>query len=170
MARIPEGTVHPSGARPVLRCAERRSPTAAARRVGPRALGLIIDYACQLVVLLPFIVLGNLTHSAIGPLGYLAALGVFVCFAVQIGETGQSREVRVAGVTCVSMTTGSTIGSGTGIGRGFATYINGFVCGVRWLFPLWDAKKQTLADVIISTLVCVVPKQSFGLIPSSAAR
>ena len=113
MARLPEGTVHPCGARPVLRCAERRSPTGAARRVGPRPLGLIIDYACQLVFLLPFIVLGNITHSAIGALGYLVAQGVFVWFAVQIGETGQWPGVRVAGVTGVSMTTGSTIGSGT---------------------------------------------------------
>jgi uncharacterized RDD family membrane protein YckC len=133
---------------------------------GPRALGYPIDAACIFVVLIPFFFLGAIASSFFDIIGYLAAIGIGIWFAVQIGETGQSPGMRVVGLKCVGMTTGSTIGAGMGIGRHFATIINSFICYVGWLFPLWDSQKQTLADKIVSTVVCVVPKQQFNLMPT----
>jgi uncharacterized RDD family membrane protein YckC len=37
--------------------------------------------------------------------------------------------------------------------RDIAHIIDTIICFVGYLFPLWDAKKQTLADKIVKTLV-----------------
>lgn len=133
----------------------------------PRALGILIDFACSFVVWLPFVILGDVTGSAIiGLLGDAASLGIWIWFAVQIGETGQSPGMRVVGLRCVVADTGQLIGPGLAVGRYFATWLNSFICWVGWLFPLWDGMKQTLADKIVSTVVCVVPKQPFNLVPT----
>ena len=31
--------------------------------------------------------------------------------------------------------------------------LDSLACYIGWLFPIWDAKRQTLADKIISTVV-----------------
>jgi uncharacterized RDD family membrane protein YckC len=69
------------------------------------------------------------------------------------------------GLKCVSQTTGQTIGAGLGFVRYLATFLNGIICYVGWLFPLWDAQRQTLADKVMTTVVITVPKQSFSLTP-----
>ena len=38
--------------------------------------------------------------------------------------------------------------------RQLAHAIDGIICYVGFLFPLWDAKRQTLADKILNT-VCL---------------
>ncbi|COY49143.1 proline-rich antigen pra [Mycobacterium tuberculosis] len=38
--------------------------------------------------------------------------------------------------------------------RQLAHFIDAIICFVGFLFPLWDAKRQTLADKIMTT-VCV---------------
>ena len=136
---------------------------------GTRALGYLIDSACIFVVYVPFLILAAITNSVIfSLLAYVASFGVAMWFAVQIGETGQSPGMRVAGLKCVSMSTGGTIGGGMGVGRAFATILNSVICYVGWFFPLWDGMKQTLADKVVSTVVCVVPKQPFSIVPSAA--
>ena len=74
--------------------------------------------------------------------------------------------MRVVGVRCVLAGSGQLIGPGLAIGRYFATWLNFFICWVGWLFPLWDGMKQTLADKIVSVVVCQVPKQPFNLVPT----
>ena len=136
---------------------------------GTRALGYLIDGLCIFVVYVPFLILTAITKSLIFTLlSYFASFGMAIWFAVQIGETGQSPGMRVAGLKCVSMTTGRTIGGGMGVGRALAAILNSLICYVGWLFPLWDGMKQTLADKVVSTVVCVVPKQPFSIVPSAA--
>jgi len=48
---------------------------------------------------------------------------------------------------------GELIGSGAGIGRKFAHILDGIVCGLGWLLPLVDSKRQTLADKVMTTYV-----------------
>ena len=44
--------------------------------------------------------------------------------------------------------------------RAFAAHgVDAIICYVGFLFPLWDAKRQTIADKIMST-VCVPIEQS----------
>ena len=75
--------------------------------------------------------------------------------------------MRVAGVRCISLNTGQVLGDGMGVVRWLAMGLNSVICYIGWLFPLWDAKKQTLGDMIVSTVVYVVPRQSFNLLPPS---
>ena len=52
----------------------------------------------------------------------------------------------------VSEKTGQPIGFGLSIVRQLAHIIDSAICYIGYLFPLWDAKRQTLADKIMSTI------------------
>jgi uncharacterized RDD family membrane protein YckC len=36
--------------------------------------------------------------------------------------------------------------------------VDAIICYIGFLFPLWDSKKQTIADKIVKSVVVVVPK------------
>jgi RDD family protein len=52
----------------------------------------------------------------------------------------------------VSEKTRQPIGFGKSIVRQLAHIIDSAICYVGYLFPLWDAKRQTIADKIMSTI------------------
>lgn len=70
------------------------------------------------------------------------------------GKTGQSIGKRVMSFGVVNETTWRPIGFGPSIDRLLAHYIDQLACFVGFLFPLWEAKRRTLADMIVGT-VCV---------------
>ena len=53
----------------------------------------------------------------------------------------------------VSEVTGQPIGFTTGVIRQLAHIVDSIICYIGWLFPLWDSKRQTLADKIMKTVV-----------------
>jgi RDD family len=55
--------------------------------------------------------------------------------------------------------TGQPIGFGLSIVRQIAHVVDSLICYIGWLFPLWDAKRQTLADKIMST-ICLPAEQA----------
>lgn len=119
-----------------------------------RALGGVIDYVA------PGVVYGILNAIA-RPLGLLAGLAFIVLVfynAYLNGSTGQSIGKKVVGLKVISDETGQPIGGGMGIVRHFAHIVDSLICYVGWLFPLWDAKRQTIADKIMKTVVINVPK------------
>ena len=132
---------------------------------GPRALGLLIDWAITVVVIIPFIILGAVIGGAITLLTDLAGLAVAIFLAVQVGQNGQSPGMRTIGLKCIGQTTGQPIGAGLGIVRALAHLVDSIICYVGWLFPLWDKSRQTLGDKIMSTVVIRVPPQKFTLMP-----
>ncbi|HVA09186.1 MAG TPA: RDD family protein [Acidimicrobiales bacterium] len=132
---------------------------------GPRALGSLIDSALVLAVIVPLYVLGVVASVAFVFLGWLAAIAAGLYIAAQVGQTGQSPGMRSVGLKCISQTTGQPIGAGLGIVRNLAHFVDGVICGIGWLFPLWDQQRQTLADKIMSTVVIRVPQQPFSLAP-----
>jgi uncharacterized RDD family membrane protein YckC len=69
------------------------------------------------------------------------------------GTTGSSIGKGVMKFKVVSEKTGQPIGFGMSVGRQFAHIIDSF-CFVGYLFPLWDAKRQTIADKLMTT-VCL---------------
>ena len=71
----------------------------------------------------------------------------------QAGKTGQSWGKKVLGIRLVGEQTGQPIDAGMAFVRDLTHFIDGIICYIGFLFPLWDAKKQTLADKIIKTLV-----------------
>jgi uncharacterized RDD family membrane protein YckC len=70
------------------------------------------------------------------------------------GTTGSSIGKSVLKFKVVSEQTGQPIGFGMSLLRQIAHAIDAVICYVGFLFPLWDPKRQTLADKILST-ICV---------------
>lgn len=69
------------------------------------------------------------------------------------GTTGQSLGKSVTKTKLVSQATGQPIGFGMAFVRDIAHFVDAIICYIGFLFPLWDAKRQTLADKMISTVV-----------------
>ena len=53
----------------------------------------------------------------------------------------------------ISERTGEPIGGGLAFARDICHILDSLACYIGWLFPLWDAKRQTFADKIVSTVV-----------------
>jgi uncharacterized RDD family membrane protein YckC len=70
------------------------------------------------------------------------------------GTTGSSIGKSVLKFKVISEKTGQPIGFGMSIVRQIAHVVDSVICYIGYLFPLWDAKRQTLADKIMTT-VCV---------------
>ncbi len=111
-------------------------------------------------------ILANVIGAASRPLGQILSLLslVFVIYNAYLnGSTGQSIGKRIMGTKVVSEATGQPIGGGLGIVRWLAHIIDSVICLIGWFFPLWDSKKQTLADKIMKTVVITgVPKVPFA--------
>jgi uncharacterized RDD family membrane protein YckC len=70
------------------------------------------------------------------------------------GNTGASVGKSVLKFKVVSEKSWQPIGFGLSLIRQIAHAIDAIVCCIGYLFPLWDAKRQTLADKMMTT-VCV---------------
>lgn len=70
------------------------------------------------------------------------------------GATGSTIGKSAMKFKVVSENTGQPVGFGISVLRQIAHLVDVFICYIGYLFPLWDAKRQTLADRIMST-VCV---------------
>jgi uncharacterized RDD family membrane protein YckC len=74
------------------------------------------------------------------------------------GTTGSSIGKSIMKFKVVSEKTGQPIGFGMSVVRELLYLVAAGVCGILWLvavlFPLWDQKRQSLADKIVNT-VCL---------------
>ncbi|MEK0456542.1 RDD family protein [Mycobacterium ulcerans] len=70
------------------------------------------------------------------------------------GTTGSSIGKSIMKFKVVSETTGEPLGFGMSVVRQLAHIVDAVICYIGFLFPLWDAKRQTLADKIMTT-VCL---------------
>ena len=70
------------------------------------------------------------------------------------GTTGSSVGKAILKFKVVSERTGLPIGFGLSIVRQLAHFVDAIIFGIGFLFPLWDSKRQTLADKIMTT-VCL---------------
>jgi uncharacterized RDD family membrane protein YckC len=97
--------------------------------------------------------------TAFGMIIYILAYVLVFAYGIwnwgyRQGTTGQSIGKSVMKFKVISEKTGQPIGFGLSIVRQIAHAVDSIVCYIGWLFPLWDAKRQTLADKIMTT-VCV---------------
>jgi uncharacterized RDD family membrane protein YckC len=116
---------------------------------GLRVQSALVDW------FVPFLVAGIVyrVNTVLGFLVYLAALAWALYNAHLQGTTGQSTGKKMAGTRLIHQQTGQPIGGGAGIGRAFVHILDGIPCYLGYLWPLWDAKKQTFADKIMSSVV-----------------
>jgi uncharacterized RDD family membrane protein YckC len=97
--------------------------------------------------------------SAIGTLAFWLLWLASVAYVIwnngyRQGTTGSSIGKSVLKFKVVSETTGQPIGFGMSVVRQLAHFVDAVICYVGFLFPLWDSKRQTLADKIMTT-VCL---------------
>jgi hypothetical protein len=136
-----------------------------------RALGWVIDFIALAIpgYILYWLgapkttIVGN-TVTSTGP-GFLYYLGGLYILGLWIynrwyrgGTTGYTIGRGVAGCKLVKESTGETIGMGMAFVRDIAHIVDSIICYVGWLFPLWDTKRQTIADKIMSTVVLAQPQ------------
>jgi uncharacterized RDD family membrane protein YckC len=84
---------------------------------------------------------------------YLALLGYTIWNRWILGGQGQSLGKRALGMMLISEETGQPIGTLNAFLRDICHIIDAIICYIGFLFPLWDAKRQTLADKIMRTVV-----------------
>lgn len=117
---------------------------------GTRAAGFLIDGA-------PVWILGILFGGVYRSFGgssllSLFGLGYFIYMGYLDGLTGQTPGKAIMGIRLVDQK-GDLIGSGGGIGRKFLHILDGLVCGLGYLLPIVDTKRQTIADKLMQTFV-----------------
>jgi uncharacterized RDD family membrane protein YckC len=125
---------------------------------GDRVVAALIDF----LFLLPLSVLASVTRAV--DLGGIANLFSALSFAAGLyfmwlnGSKGQTPGKAIRGLKVIGEQTGQPIGGPMGLVRYLAALAIGvFTCGigfvVDYLFPLWDAKRQTLHDKVVKTVV-----------------
>jgi uncharacterized RDD family membrane protein YckC len=117
---------------------------------GERVVANLIDYTGPVIIA---VFVQNVVSYALGLLLSLAAIGWGIYNAYLQGQTGQSTGKKQGGLRLLNEQTGQPIGGGAGIGRFFVHILDALPCYVGFLWPLWDAKKQTFADKIMKTVV-----------------
>jgi uncharacterized RDD family membrane protein YckC len=118
---------------------------------GQRVGAYIID-------ILPNIVLG-IIGAVIGKLAISLLLDLIIVAwwvynrGYLAGTTGQSWGKKVLNLRLIGEASGQPIGFGMALVRDICHIVDAIICYIGFLFPLWDAKRQTLADKIVKTLV-----------------
>lgn len=127
-----------------------------------RVVAALIDA----VLLVPLVIvywIMTAISSTLGLLFYIPIAGAGLYFAWLTGETGASPGKRLTGIKIVSESTGQPIGGVNGIVRQIAHVLDSLVCCIGYFLPLFDAKKQTIADKVMTTLsISGQEKQPFG--------
>ena len=113
----------------------------------------LIDWVPYAVI----VFIGAITGSnAIYYLFLLIALGFWFYNRCILAGQGQSLGKKVIGARLLSEETGQPIGTLNAFLRDLCHIVDAIICYVGFLFPLWDAKRQTLADKIMKTVVIPV--------------
>jgi uncharacterized RDD family membrane protein YckC len=173
---------HPYGQQPGYGYGQ-GAPTAYAswfQRVG----AFLIDQLIGMVALIPYYigiamtagsvetttdpVTGQLTTTSDGTsgvalvlmfLGIALSVAYFVWnYCIRQGRTGYTIGKGVVGIKLVKLDTGQPMGAGLSFVRQLAHIVDALPCYLGYLWPLWDSKRQTFADKIMSTVVIQQPK------------
>jgi uncharacterized RDD family membrane protein YckC len=122
-----------------------------------RVAAYLVDSIPQMVlIVLAIVVLGKASSVALllSLVFYLAAIGVVIYNRwIKAGQTGQSWGKQLVGVRLIDEETREPIGPLMAFVRDLAHIIDSLICYVGFLFPLWDEKRQTIADKIMHTVV-----------------
>jgi uncharacterized RDD family membrane protein YckC len=85
---------------------------------------------------------------------YLVSLGIWIYNrAILQGRTGQSWGKQVLNQRLVRMADGQPMGAGMCFLRDLLHILDALVCYLGYLWPIWDARRQTFSDKIMNTVV-----------------
>jgi uncharacterized RDD family membrane protein YckC len=123
----------------------------------PRA-GFWIRFAAAIVDGLIYGIPTSIVAAALGVsmpgqrlLSLLVGFAYFV--SQESGATGQTLGKKLCGIRVVDQSTGQTIDAGRAMVRYLTSLLSGLVCGLGYLWMLWDGNKQTWHDKSSQTLV-----------------
>ncbi|MGR6972241.1 RDD family protein [Streptomyces cynarae] len=118
---------------------------------GQRFLGTLVD---GLVFAVPYllILLGRNT-PALMVIGFLIIVGIGIWQLIMEGRTGQTLGKKALGIRLVREIDGQPLGVGMAFVRRLAHFLDSLACYLGWLWPAWDAKRQTFADKVCSSIV-----------------
>jgi uncharacterized RDD family membrane protein YckC len=94
----------------------------------------------------------------VGALLFLLPLAFYIWnYFIRQGRTGRTIGKGVVDIKLISERTGQPIGAGAAFVRQICHILDG-IFYIGYLWPLWDAKRQTFADKIMSTVVINEPQ------------
>ncbi len=127
---------------------------------GLRVGAYLIDWGIPAVICIVGVLIGTAvsnTSRGLGALftvtGVLGGLAFALWNLVRQGNTGQTIGKTGLNLRLVREADGRYVGAGMSILRQIAHVVDNLACYIGWLWPLWDVKRQTFADKIMSTLV-----------------
>jgi uncharacterized RDD family membrane protein YckC len=88
-----------------------------------------------------------------GGWGFLTFLGLMVYVAGVQGRTGRSPGKQLLKLRLLREADGRPLGFAGSFGRMWLHLVDAMTCGVGFLWPIWDNKRQTFADKIIESVV-----------------
>lgn len=91
---------------------------------------------------------------AVAAAGFVILGYVIWNFGYRQGTTGSSIGKSIVKFKVISEKTWQPIGFGLSIVRQVAHLLDAVICYIGFLWPLWDAKRQTIADKVMTT-VCI---------------
>lgn len=130
-----------------------------------RIASALIDGLVLLLAALPILVLagvsgeldatedGSIQGGLFTALAYLAGFSAGVYNLVRQGRTGQTLGKSAVGTRLLKDADGTPVGAGRSILRYVLHLVDQIPLYLGYLWPLWDRKKQTFADKIMSTVV-----------------
>jgi uncharacterized RDD family membrane protein YckC len=126
------------------------------QRVGATLIDVLIQLGLFVGVLIIFAVLHQVS-TGLGAfiliVGYVAVIAFgFWNYVFRQGRTGQTIGKSQVRIRLISEQSGTPIGAGLTFVRSLAHFLDG-IFYIGYLWPLWDAKNQTFADKIMSTVV-----------------
>lgn len=123
--------------------------------IGPRVVAFLIDFVAPpfafYILLFVFAAISDTLGGLFALVGWLALLGFYIWQIVQEGSTGQTVGKKMQGIKLVGLENGyQPIGAVMVFVRNL---INGVICNLGWLFPFFDAQRQTLGDKVTKSIV-----------------
>lgn len=131
-------------------------------RVGAFLLDVLLFFPAYMVVAVaaPITVDAEATETT-HDMAVVALLGSYVLivgfavwnFILRQGRTGQTLGKKWVGIRLISEETGRPLGAWLTFGRNLLHVLDNLACYIGYLWPLWDAKRQTFADKIVKSVV-----------------
>ncbi|TXS37618.1 RDD family protein [Streptomyces sp. OR43] len=122
-----------------------------------RVAAMLID---GIVISVPYGILvgigagvGGGAGSALVFVGVIIGIGLGLFKLYKEGTTGQWIGKKAVNIRVLREADGQPLGFGMAFVRYIAHFLDSLACYLGWLWPIWDAKKQTFADKICSSVV-----------------